>query len=100
MKCENMSWEILEVIKDYDDGTEEGKELVRDCLIYLKELNNFKDSKLDEQILDWFNENEYCIKCGCKLQKYVEEEVHDELETRDVEYITIWHCPICDKYYD
>ena len=96
MKCEKMHWEILEAIKDtYDDGTKEGKELIRDCLFYLKELNNFKDEKLDEQIVDWFNDNNYCIDCGCELKYYEYQEPHTELGYVCYETMGIYDCPCC-----
>ena len=99
MKYEKMNWEILEAIKnEYDDGTEEGKELIRDCMLYLKELNNFKDDSLNEQILDWFEANSYCIDCGCKLQAYEWSEAHTELDGNPLEYFSAEFCPNCDEW--
>lgn len=100
MKHENMSWEILDAIKDtYYSNTKNSKELIRDCLLYLKEINNSNDKKLDYQIEDWLKENNFCINCGEELQAYDWYERHTELDGNIVENFTTMYCPYCDKYY-
>lgn len=93
---ENFGLEIVETINEhyYRDGIE-GKELIKDMLFYLYHTTN--DNKLKEVILDWFNEEQYCIECGEKLQPYEYCEVHDELAYNNREWLTEWLCPVCDR---
>ena len=56
----------------------------------------FSYGKLKEAILDWFNEEQYCIECGAKLRPYDYCETHTELEYNNKEWFTEWLCPVCD----
>ena len=93
---EDFSIEVVETITDYysKDG-EEGKELTKDILFYL--YHNTNNDKLKQAILDWFNEEQYCIECGEKLQPYEYCETHTELEGNPKEWFTTWLCPVCDR---
>ena len=93
---EDFSVEVVETITDYysKDG-EEGKELTKDILFYL--YHNTNNDKLKQAILDWFNEEQYCIECGEKLQPYEYCEIHTELEYNNKEWFTAWLCPGCDR---
>ena len=92
---EDFSIEVVETITDYysKDG-EEGKELTRDILFYL--YHNTNNDKLRQAILHWFNEEQYCIECGEKLQPYDYCETRTELEYNNQEWFTAWLCPVCD----
>lgn len=93
---ENFALEIVETINEhyYNDGTE-GKELIKDMLFYLYHTTN--DDKMKQTILDWFNEEQYCIECGENLQPYEYCETHTELEYNNKEWFTVWLCPVCDR---
>ena len=93
---EDFSIEVVETITDYysKDG-EEGKELTKDILFYL--YHNTNNDKLRQAILHWFNEEQYCIECGAKLQPYEYCEIHTELEYNNREWFTEWLCPVCDR---
>ena len=93
---EDFSIEVVETITDYysKDG-EEGKELTKDILFYL--YHNTNNDKLKQVILDWFNEEQYCIECGEKLQPYEYCETHTELDYNNKEWFTEWLCPVCDR---
>ena len=64
-----MNCEVVSTITDYyaKDG-EEGKELIKDILFYL--YHTTTDHKLMANIVEWFNEENYCIQCGSKLTYY------------------------------
>ena len=83
---EDFSIEVVETITDYysKDG-EEGKELTKDILFYL--YHNTDNDKLKQAILHWFNEEQYCIECGAKLQPYEYCEIHTELEYNNKDVI-------------
>lgn len=93
---ENFAHEVVNTITDYfhKDG-EEGKELTKNILYYL--YHSTEDETLKSIIIDWFNEEQYCIDCGTKLQPYEYCETHDELPYNNKEYFVDWLCPICDR---
>jgi uncharacterized protein with PIN domain len=93
---ENFAYEVVNVITDYfhKDG-EEGKELTKNILYYL--YHSTEDETLKSIIVDWFNEEQYCIDCGTKLQPYEYCETHDELPYNNKEYFVDWLCPVCDR---
>lgn len=92
---EDFSMEVVETITEYyaKDGLE-GKELIKDILFYL--YHTTTSDKLQQKILEWFNTENYCIKCGTKLQTYDWYETHTELEGEPKEHFTFYLCPICD----
>lgn len=89
---ENYSREVIDLICDsfHDD-----ERLVMDILFYLFHTSN--DDVLREQIIDVFNDSEYCISCGAKLEARTIREVHDELDERAVEFLYEKYCPNCDN---
>ena len=93
---ENFALEIVETINEHyhRDGAD-GKELIKDMLFYLYHTTN--DDKMKQVILDWFNEEQYCIECGEKLQPYDYCEAHTEFEYNNKEWFTAWLCPVCDR---
>lgn len=94
---EDMSNEIMEcIIGTYDDGTQEGKELTRDCLFWL--FHNTDNSKVCSLIQKWFDDevNNYCIDCGSKMETFRIEETHTELDGNPIEYLYESKCPVCD----
>ena len=94
MEC--FACEVVSTITDYysKDG-KEGKELVKNMLLYL--YHTTTDDKLKQTILDWFNEEQYCISCGEKLIPYEYCEVHDELPYDNKEWLVDYVCPVCDR---
>lgn len=94
---EDMSCEIIDAIKQYDDGTEDSKELIKQCLFFLYHVRESQNNnKLLELISDWFEENHYCIDCGTKLIEYEYAETHTELDYNNVEILNVELCPNCD----
>lgn len=93
---ENFAHEVVSVITDYfhKDG-EEGRELTKNILYYL--YHSTEDETLKNIIIGWFNEEQYCINCGTKLQPYEYCEIHDELPYNNKEWFTEWLCPVCDR---
>lgn len=94
MEC--FACEVVATITDYysKDGGE-GTEIAKDILFYL--YHTTTDDKLKRTIVDWFNEENYCVDCGQKLQAYDYTETHTELYGNLKEYYTAWLCPICDR---
>lgn len=90
---ENMSSEVVWTISDHyvDDG-EEGKELVKDILFFL--YHTTTDRTLKMKIEDWFEKEEYCVDCGCKLKMFEYDEWHSEVSC--YEQISEMRCPNCD----
>lgn len=89
---ENMEYEIVKAIEStYKDD----KDLIKDCLYYLNKVCN--STILNRAIEDWFDENEYCIHCGCKLETKMYEEIHTELDGNPTETIQEIFCPYCSK---
>ena len=89
---ENFSREIIDLItEDWNDN----EQLVMDALFYLYKTSN--DDKMRAQIRDIFNEYDYCLSCGEKLETRTIKEIHDELDERTVEYFTEMYCPNCDR---
>ena len=93
---EDFSVEVVETITDYySKDEEEGKEITKNILYYL--YHSTEDETLKSIIVDWFNEEQYCIDCGTKLQPYEYCETHDELPYNNKEYFVDRLCPICDR---
>lgn len=91
-KGENFSREIIDTLcDDYKDD----EQLVMDMLRYLYYTST--DDKMKEQIVMIFNDFNYCLECGSKMQLYEYDEIHDELTYNNVEHIKYYECPICDK---
>lgn len=94
---EDFSTEIIECItEDYKDD----EDLIVGMLMYLYKGCNFdkRMKPLRMKILDWFEENNYCIQCGSKFEVITYEEVHTELDGNPIEYINELVCPVCDDY--
>lgn len=93
---ENYAFETVEAISDYyrKDG-KDGKELTKDILFYL--YHTTTDDQLKQKIVEWFNEENYCIECGTELLSYEWSETHTELDDNSIEWFTYWLCPICDR---
>lgn len=72
-----MANEVVQSISEYfiNDGTE-GIELTKDILYYLYYVTD--DNKLRECIIEWFNNEGYCIQCGSKMNEECRCEYCDE----------------------
>lgn len=93
---EDLSIEVVEAISDhYRNEGKEGNELAKDILFYL--YHNTNNDKLQQQILNWFNAENYCITCGNKLEPYDYYETHTELDDNPREYFVAYLCPYCDR---
>ena len=88
---ENFSREIIDLICD---EWSDDKELVMSALYYLYHTTN--DDKMQSQIVDIFNEENYCIDCGSKMGTVQIEEKHTELDGSPIEYLYESKCPVCD----
>ena len=82
---------ILAVYDKYVDSFDE-KEMM-DILYYL--YHTTTDDNMKRQIIDIFNEKNYCIECGNKMEKYQWSEPHDETDPTSYEEYTVWDCPYC-----
>lgn len=89
---ENFSTEIIDLICDLWNDDER---LVMDALRYLYYTTT--DDNMKSQIVDIFNDYEYCLECGSKLETYTYEEAHTELNPIAYETMTDVYCPICDR---
>jgi len=87
---ENFSREIIDLICD---EWSDDKELVMSSLYYLYHTTN--DDKMKSQIVDIFNEENYCIECGNKMSLYEWSEPHTELEGSPLEYFSCYDCACC-----
>lgn len=48
----------------------------------------------------WLNEHNRCVKCGNKLKTVYTYEVHDELEERPIEQVSVGvECPQCGAFF-
>lgn len=92
-KGENFATEIVSLITETFDDDEQ---LMIDILKYLYETS--EDDYMKSQIVDVFNNHEYCIDCCSKLKTYTYEEPHTELNPIAYETIVDVYCPICDFY--
>jgi uncharacterized protein with PIN domain len=88
----SLRWELLESVAEY--CKEEDIENHKEILLYI--YNTTTDEKLKNDIIDWFEENHYCIDCGEKLLQYEYYETHYELEDNYKEYFDAYLCPNCD----
>lgn len=88
----SLRWELLESVAEY--CKEEDIENHKEILLYI--YNTTTDEKLKNNIIDWFEENHYCIDCGEKLLQYEYYETHYELEDNCKEYFDVYLCPNCD----
>lgn len=103
---EDMSYEILDAIKEFADNYEtlsyKEEEYKKDILFYLYHIltdeKERKKSRLVNMISNWFEENDYCINCGSKLQSYEWSETHNELDGSPKEYFSCDVCLNCDKF--
>lgn len=90
-KGENFSREIIDTLcEDFKDD----EQLVMDILRYLYYTST--DDKMKSQIVDIFDDYQYCLTCGSKLETYTYEEPHTELNPTAYEIMTDMFCPICD----
>lgn len=89
---ENFSQEIINMI---EDNNEENEESIKDILLYL--YHTTTDDKMKREIVDWYNEHDYCISCGNKLSTYAWCETHTELEYNNQEWFSCKLCPCCDR---
>ena len=89
---ENMSFEILEAIRDtYNDGTEDSNELIAKCAYFLYHTCN--DETLRHDCVEIMNDTHYCLSCGNKMIFYEWEEVRPI----GVEMMGTYDCPICNE---
>ena len=89
---EDMSFEILEAIRDtYDDKTESSNELIAKCMFYLYHTSD--NEKLRQGCVEIMNDLNYCIQCGLKMQYYQWE------ESRPIgaEILGCYDCPNCNS---
>lgn len=93
-----LGYEVIDALTEYynyyNTKSEENIEAFKEVLLYL--YNTSTDNKLKIKILDWFEENHYCINCGEKLSSYEYRERHDELDGDYYEYFDAYLCPNCD----
>lgn len=92
-KIGNLLPEIVEAIhlmyEDYPD-------VELDCMLYLsKMLGRSADFHC---INRWFEEHNRCEDCGGKLNFYIDQIVHDELEGSPVEFLNVPYCPVCEPF--
>lgn len=87
-KYDNMSCEIYEAIISYYKD----EEYIKDILFYL--YNTTVDIKLKNKISDWFEEHEWCLDCGNKLQVKSWNEWHSEIGA--YEPMSELYCSNCD----
>lgn len=93
---ENMNSEIIDAVIEYfDDKKEDSKDLIRNCLIWMKE--NSKNITMADRINKWFYENDYCKYCGSEMNEIHIEEIHTEILGNPVEKLIEVYCPKCDR---
>ena len=92
---ENYSREIIDLICD---SWKDDEELLFEALRYL--YNQSADSKMTDQIVDIFTDEERCLECGRELKFATYEIVHTEIEQPNVEYTGYYYCPDCDVLED
>lgn len=80
-----------EIVSLITESFSDDIELTKDVLLYLYKTTNDDDMK--QSVLRWFNENEYCLNCGTKMEYYEIEEYHSEVD--DYETIGCMDCPKC-----
>lgn len=92
---EDFSTEIMDCITEtYKDDNE----LIVGMLMYLYKGCNFDErmKPLRHKIINWFEDNDYCLECGSKFDVITYEEHHTELFGNPIEYVKELVCPICD----
>ena len=90
---ESLAWEIIEAVKDYYDGTDEGEELVVAICNYLYRTST--DDKMQEGCMKVLTDLNYCVTCGNKLQSYHYKEYHEEVDAYETMFSLL--CPLCDR---
>ena len=92
-KVENMTWEILDALKDaYCDGTKEGKEVMSAICYFLYTMD---DDTMKEACAKMLGDLGYCLECGSELQSYHYKEYHEEVDAYETMFATL--CPCCDR---
>lgn len=89
---ESFSRETIDSICDtYSDD----KDLIIQILFYLYHTST--DDKMKSNIVDIFNDMQYCIQCGEKMSIFAWNELHNEVEGYNIEKFAQVMCEICDS---
>lgn len=88
----NMMPEVIEAIHLFH---EDNPDVELDCMLFLKRLVA-DDPKMLSSVIEWFEENSRCIKCGEELVTLHYHELHTELDERPFEKLIDSMCPDCD----
>lgn len=89
MRYTDMSYEIIEAIKNYYD---EDEDTLIECLVYLR--NHLSSSAISNMAKELVDKN-ICPWCGTDLIVKNEIQAHIELSEVSKEYFTYKACPSC-----
>ena len=89
-----MRYEIFTAICEYYNSE---PEILASCLNY---LFNIPDARMQVYVDRWFRQNNYCRKCGEKLEVTYTKDYYDAGDFVDVVYTEEKYCPNCDISFD
>lgn len=84
---------MSEVIEAIESHYHDEPGVMIDCMLYLLNAN----ARIEDvhRIERWFEDNNCCPKCGCKMKAEPYKEYHSEVDAYEILYNL--YCPHCDR---